>query len=649
MMSFFGLLDLINQFVPESKLASGDSAKSPTPSRSNSTANTILASTRPKGNTSCERVPGRGLIPFELGPPITPDERFSRLLQLNDGLQEDGAECLTRLLSRLHEELGKTQDSKPGSTSTELENGVQDDSCEWIVTDRSGKRRPQARMECLTRLLSRLHEELGKTQDSKPGSTSTELENGVQDDSCEWIVTDRSGKRRPQARMTELQGGPSRIADLFSGVLITRSTVKHGDRLYTRPPDITSVDKLTRKATCLSTKEPFFILPLDINNQKVTNIESALSCLTESELITDYQDSTTGQSSHVNQRLILHRLPPYLLLQLKRFSYGPQPSQSNSALPFGQWTVEKSLKQLSISLELFIPPKLLSHETTFSKDERHYFLRAILFHVGRTAASGHYTVAVRWMDDSRVQSTSESDWQFLYLDDTRACLVRGSEAVRTLLSSHLPLDANSCLFYNLPRDISPHITPTIMKQPRTPYVLIYEATTQLHSRAVVLTSITRFIQYVRSSTLFIHSNATCKLSLSQFSRFLELLSHETTFSKDERHYFLRAILFHVGRTAASGHYTVAVRWMDDSRVQSTSESDWQFLYLDDTRACLVRGSEAVRTLLSSHLPLDANSCLFYNLPRDISPHITPTIMKQPRTPYVLIYEATTQLHSRAVV
>ncbi|KAF7232561.1 hypothetical protein EG68_10487 [Paragonimus skrjabini miyazakii] len=423
------ILDLISQFVPESKLASGDSAQSTTPSKSDSTATTIPASTRAKGNTSCERVLGRGLIPFELGPSITLDDRFSRLLELSGGLQEDGAECLTRLLSRLHEELGKTQDSKPGSTSTGLENGVQDDSCEWIVTD-------------------------------------------------------RSGKRRPQARMTELQGGPSRIADLFSGVLITRSTVKHSDRLYTRPPTITSVDKLTRKATCLSTQEPFFILPLDINSPKVTNIESALSCLTESELITDYQDATTGQSSHVNQRLILHRLPPYLLLQLKRFSYGPQPIQSNNSLPLGQWTVEKSLKQLSISLELFIPPKLLSHETTFSKDERHYFLRAVLFHVGRTAASGHYTVAVRWMDDSRVQSTSESDWQFLYLDDTRACLVQGSEAVRTLLSSHLPLDTNSCLFYNLPRDIPSHTTSAIMKQPRTPYVLIYEATTQLHSHAV---------------------------------------------------------------------------------------------------------------------------------------------------------------------
>ncbi|KAA3671073.1 uncharacterized protein DEA37_0008641 [Paragonimus westermani] len=164
---------------------------------------------------------------------------------------------------------------------------------------------------------------------------------------------------------TELQGGSSRIADLFSGVLITRSTVKHGDCLYTRPPDAISLDKLTRKATCLSTKEPFFILPLDINSQKVTSIESALSRLTESELITDYQDTTTGQSSHVNQRLILHRLPPYLLLQLKRFSYGPQPTQSNSALPLGQWTVEKSLKQLSISPELYIPPSRRRTEGAF--------------------------------------------------------------------------------------------------------------------------------------------------------------------------------------------------------------------------------------------------------------------------------------------
>ncbi|KAF8563172.1 hypothetical protein P879_11724, partial [Paragonimus westermani] len=85
------ILDLISQFVPESKSASGDSEESPTANKSDSTATSVLASNRPRGNTSCYQVPGRGLIPFDLGPPITPDERFSRLLQLDGGFQEDGA------------------------------------------------------------------------------------------------------------------------------------------------------------------------------------------------------------------------------------------------------------------------------------------------------------------------------------------------------------------------------------------------------------------------------------------------------------------------------------------------------------------------------------------------------------------------------
>ncbi|TGZ72474.1 hypothetical protein CRM22_002064 [Opisthorchis felineus] len=359
---------------------------------------------------------------FDLGPPLVADEQFLRLLDLSGGFQEDGAECLTRMLSRLHEELGAVNQTGCSPTA-----------------------------------------------------------NGIEDDFSDWIITDRSGKRRPEARKTKLQGGHSRISELFSGVLIARSTVKHGRVPTPRKPTGVSVDELTRQATCVATKEPFFILPLEINDPKVTGIDSSLIRLTEVESVSDYQDVTTGLASNVNRRLGIDRLPPYLLLQLKRFSYTSGSTQfclgnSTISTQSGSWTIRKSLKLINIPSELIIPAKLLNHEISFTMDERRYRLRAIIFHVGETAASGHYTVAVRWEDDCvPTAGHSSSPLSFLYLDDTRACVIRGVESVRLLLSTHRPLDANACIFHPLSKDLAKDIT----KQPRTPYVLVYESVAYL--------------------------------------------------------------------------------------------------------------------------------------------------------------------------
>ncbi|GAA52263.1 Ubiquitin carboxyl-terminal hydrolase 10-B [Clonorchis sinensis] len=405
------MLDLFKQFIPVPSSVMVNKLNAPGQSG--------RVELRNDGPTTVRR---SDITRFDLGPPLVADEQFLRLLDLSGGFQEDGAECLTRMLSRLHEELGAVNQTGCSPTA-----------------------------------------------------------NGIEDDFSDWIITDRSGKRRPEARKTTLQGGHSRISELFSGVLIARSTVKHGRVPTPRKPTGVSVDELTRQATCVATKEPFFILPLEINDPKVTGIDSSLIRLTEVESVSDYQDVTTGLASNVNRRLGIDRLPPYLLLQLKRFSYTSGSTQLNvgnstSSSQSGSWTIGKSLKLINVPPELIIPAKLLNHEISFTMDERRYRLRAVIFHVGETAASGHYTVAVRWEDECvATAGHSSSPLSFLYLDDTRACIVRGVESVRLLLSTHRPLDANACIFHPLSKDMAKDIT----KQPRTPYVVVYESVAYL--------------------------------------------------------------------------------------------------------------------------------------------------------------------------
>ncbi|VDQ17181.1 unnamed protein product [Trichobilharzia regenti] len=61
---------------------------------------------------------------------------------------------------------------------------------------------------------------------------------------------------------------------------------------------------------------------------QATSVECALRCLAEPEQITDYQDSLGGQQAVVHRRSTLDRLPPYLILQLKRFYNESKPQSS---------------------------------------------------------------------------------------------------------------------------------------------------------------------------------------------------------------------------------------------------------------------------------------------------------------------------------
>ncbi|CAL8082724.1 unnamed protein product [Calicophoron daubneyi] len=453
------LINLFSQFLPAASKHTSSASQEhgsvksdrtqPSKSPHDPTTFTISRCTVPVSVSSGSDKPI--VKPFVLGAPITLDAEFMHILGLDSGFQEDGAECLTRMLSKLHEEVA----------------------------------------------------ELKKGQPNPPSSTNGGSDAGNPDDFSDWIVTDRTGKRRPEARKTELEGGQSVISDLFAGALIMRSTVTHpktrqvpsNSRRTGFSP--VSVDEMTRAATCLSTKEPFFIIPLEINDPKIGSIESALYHLSEVEQVSNYRDNLSGMLSTVHQRVSIDALPPYLLLQLKRFSYGPSSpattSRTNAPSPnaggtsngtsvrSGSWTIEKTMKQITVHSELIVPAKLLSQEKSFVLEQRHYRLRAVIFHVGWTAASGHYTIAIRASSGPNCPAIKSNDKKnnfnvhdsFVYFDDTRACSLYGSEAIHLLLATHRPLDASNCVFYTLPKTMPTTFT-DITKQPRTPYILVYE-------------------------------------------------------------------------------------------------------------------------------------------------------------------------------
>ncbi|VDP85290.1 unnamed protein product [Echinostoma caproni] len=318
----------------------------------------------------------------------------------------------------------------------------------------------------MTQILTMLHEETAHVENSstrgaQAGATAVDDEDN---DESDWIVTDRTGKRRPEARKTELDGGSSPISRLFSGVLLNRSTVNHaaarrgGARgsagSLSRP---VSVDALTRNATHVSVAEPFFILPLEINDPKVNSIESALLSLSDREEVSDYHDALTGMVSTVRRHACIDQLPPFFLLQLKRFAY-----DSSTEAPGG--TMRKSLKLVPVRQELVIPLKLLSGEKKFSPEQRTYRLRAVIFHVGLTATSGHYTVAVRCgpgqephvpvsnqaapARDTASPACTDLSSTFLYLDDTHGCLVPDGESQRLLFSTHRPLNVRTGMSFH---------------------------------------------------------------------------------------------------------------------------------------------------------------------------------------------------------
>ncbi|VDP26862.1 unnamed protein product [Schistosoma margrebowiei] len=420
----------------------------------NTDNNVIHANKTRVGSSSNSPVPStyklsqsNGVQPFMLKHLITPNPIFGKLLHMNTGFQEDAAECLTYLLTQLHEELGCTAVAK--STDVHLLND----------TDQS------------------------------------------QNDS-EWIVTGRAGKHFPEARKIELDGGQSPIASLFCGTLVTRSNLSKSDSSY----NVHNYSTVNSHAKKSAIKEPFFMLHVPIDNPLVNSVESALRYLAELEVITDYHNSSNSQISLVRRRSMIDRLPPYLIIQLKRFyneskvknvqNINTFVNKFNSTTSQTSVIIRKHLKSVNIQSKLLIPKEILNQETHFSNSQRNYRLQAVIFHVGETVESGHYTIAVRITNPLKKSNNNSST--FIYFDDDRACVLNNAESINLLLTTHHPLDTRNCIFLHLKKPKTFQTNPehvvtssssnqhhsalnVSINHPRTPYILLYESQIGVHS------------------------------------------------------------------------------------------------------------------------------------------------------------------------
>lgn len=156
------------------------------------------------------------------------------------------------------------------------------------------------------------------------------------------------------------------------------------------------------------TLEPYQPLQLDIGASDVNNIVDALKGITRTETLTgDFGGRT---SSTAKKQVFIDTLPPVLILHLKRFQY------DNS-----QTGTQKIWKKVGYPLELEIPsdvfPKAKRSSMALKGGLPRYRLTGVVYHHGKSAAGGHYTVDVlrqdsrEWvrMDDTVIRRIRPED------------------------------------------------------------------------------------------------------------------------------------------------------------------------------------------------------------------------------------------------
>lgn len=130
------------------------------------------------------------------------------------------------------------------------------------------------------------------------------------------------------------------------------------------------------------TLEPYQPLQLDIGEPNINNITDALKNLTRLETL----DGAARGARASTKQVHIESLPPVLILHLKRFHYdekGPQ----------------KIWKKIGYPLELEIPKEMFpQHKRGYYQANGgfpRYRLTGVVYHHGKNASGGHYTVDIR--------------------------------------------------------------------------------------------------------------------------------------------------------------------------------------------------------------------------------------------------------------
>ena len=158
------------------------------------------------------------------------------------------------------------------------------------------------------------------------------------------------------------------------------------------------------------TLEPYKPLQLDIGAPQVSSITDALKNLTRSETLSGEFNSPRGGTTATKQ-VFIETLPPVLILHLKRFQYdssgGTQKIWKRVGYPL----------ELEIPKEVFPPSKRGAMSARGASGLPKYRLISVVYHHGKNATGGHYTVDVRrqegreWirMDDTVIRRVRSED------------------------------------------------------------------------------------------------------------------------------------------------------------------------------------------------------------------------------------------------
>ena len=157
------------------------------------------------------------------------------------------------------------------------------------------------------------------------------------------------------------------------------------------------------------TLEPYQPLQLDIGAPHVSNIVDALKGLTKPETLHGDFNSPRGPGSTATKQVTIETLPQVLILHLKRFQY------DNTG------GTQKIWKKVGYPLDLEIPKEV------FPQHKRggllangglpKYRLIGVVYHHGKNASGGHYTVDVRRQEGR----------EWIRLDDTVIRRIRSTD------------------------------------------------------------------------------------------------------------------------------------------------------------------------------------------------------------------------------
>ena len=243
--------------------------------------------------------------------------------------------------------------------------------------------------EFLGFLLAGLHDECAHVIKSTRSASGSEIH-----------PTSPKSERSGSADDGWLEVGPKQKASITqsSGAIEVESPVTKifGGKIrseYRKPGEKPSV-----------TLEPYQPLQLDIGSPNVHNISDALKNLTHLETL----DNTTRGARASTKQMFIETLPPVLILHLKRFHYdvnGPQ----------------KIWKKIGYPLELEIPKEVFPPHKRGALNVRggqpRYRLTGVVYHHGKNASGGHYTVDIRRQEGR----------EWIRMDDTVIRRIRADE------------------------------------------------------------------------------------------------------------------------------------------------------------------------------------------------------------------------------